>query len=134
MTSGCSTLQAIMEPPKVVIKSVDVSNVGIKGIDLNVNLQIENPNETTLTIDQFKYDLSIGDSSLINGLFKKSVDLKGKQTSLISVPVHLSYENSKTAVENYLFKSIRTYKLTGFLTSGLITVPLTDEGKIEFKR
>lgn len=128
--SSCSTWQALKEPPKVDVKSIDISSVGLKGIDLNVNLKILNPNGMPLTIDKLKYDLSIGDSSLFKGVFNKSIELKAKETSIVTIPIHLNYENSKTAVENYLFKAVRNYKFTGEVTSGLITIPIKDEGKI----
>lgn len=134
LTTGCSTLQAINEPPKVDVKSVNVSKVGLKGIDLDVNLQVMNPNGTSLTIDKFVYNLSIGDSSLFNGVFNTPVELKAKDTTLVTIPIKLDYDNSKTAVENYVFRAVRNYKLKGSITSGLLTVPLDDEGKIEIKK
>lgn len=132
--SNCSTLQALIQPPKIEIKSVNIANVGLKGVDINVNLECLNPNTTSLTIDSFKYNFSIGPDSLFSGLFNTPVNLKAGEKTIVTIPVKLNYENSKTAVENYLFKSVRTYKLTGMVTSGVISVPIEDEGKIEIKR
>ncbi len=127
----CSTLSALMAPPKANIQSVRVVGVGLKGIALDVNLQVENPNSTGLTIDRFKYDFAIGDSSLFSGVFDKKVDLKANETSLVTIPVLLNYQDSKAAIENYVFKATRDYKLKGELTSGLLTVPFHDEGKLK---
>ncbi|MBL7556900.1 MAG: LEA type 2 family protein [Bdellovibrionaceae bacterium] len=135
--SGCETwgvLQSLIEPPKVDVKSVDIGNVGMQGIDLEVNLAVKNPNSTALNIDKFKYDLSIGDSSLFSGVYDKKVELKSKDTTLVMIPVRLDYASAKAAVENYLFKSIRDYKLKGSLSSGSFTVPFDDSGKIEIKK
>lgn len=135
--SGCETwgvLQSLVEPPKVEVKSVDVGNVGMQGIDLEVNLKINNPNATPLNIDKFKYDLSIGDSSLFSGVYDKKVELKSKDITNVMIPVRLDYGSAKGAVENYLFKSIREYKLKGSLSSGAFTVPIDDSGKIEIKK
>ncbi len=134
LLSGCSPIQALIQPPKVELKNVNIANVGLKGIDLDVNLEILNPNSTPLTIDSFKYNMAIGNSTLFDGLFNTPVELKAGQKSLVSIPVKLTYENSKTAVQNYLFKSERNYKLTGMITSGVISVPIKEEGKIEIKR
>ncbi len=135
--SGCETwgvLQSLIEPPKVDVKSVDVGNVGLQGIDLEVNLAVKNPNSTPLNIDKFKYDLSIGNSSLFSGVYDKKVELKSKDTTLVTIPVRLDYSSAKAAVENYLFKSVREYKLKGSLSSGAFTVPIDDSGKIEIKK
>ncbi len=129
--TNCSTLSALIAPPKAKIQSVRVVGVGLKGIALDVNLQVDNPNSTGLTIDRFKYDFAIGDSSLFSGLFDKKVDLKANETSLVTIPVLLNYQDSKTAIENYVFKAARDYKLTGELTSGFLTVPIHDEGKLK---
>lgn len=135
--SGCETwgaIQSLIEPPKVDVKSIAVSDVGMQGIDLEVNLAVNNPNSTSLNIDKFKYDLSIGDSSLFSGVYDKKVELKSKDTTLVIVPVRLDYGLAKAAVENYLFKSVREYKLKGSLSSGIFTVPIEDSGKIEIKK
>lgn len=124
----------LLQPPKVEMKSVSIANVGLKGIDLDVNLEVINPNPTPLTIDKFVYDLSIGDSSFFSGTFTKPVELKATETSLVTIPVRLDFETSRKAVENYLFKSVRIYKFKGTVTSGLFSVPINDEGKIEIKK
>lgn len=134
--SGCETwgvLQSLIEPPKVEVTSVDVGDVGIQGIDLEVNLAVKNPNSTSLNIDKFKYDLSVGDSSLFSGVYDKKVELKSKDTTKVMIPVRLDYNSAKTAVENYLFKSARKYRLKGSLSSGSFTVPIDDSGTIEIK-
>jgi LEA14-like dessication related protein len=135
--SGCETLgilQSLIEPPKVDVKSVDIGKVGMEGIDLEVNLKINNPNSTPLNIDEFKYDLAIGDSSLFSGVYNKKVELKSKEITDLVIPVRLDYKSARAAVENYLFKSVRDYKLKGSLSSGGFTVPIEDSGKIEFKK
>ena len=129
--AGCSTLTALITPPKINIDSVQVVGVGLKGIALDVNLQVENPNSTALSIDRFKYDLAIGDSSLFSGLYDKKVELKPNQISNVSIPVILNYQDSKSAIENYVFKAARDYKLTGEVKSGLLTVPIQNEGKLK---
>ncbi len=135
--TGCETwgvLQSLIEPPKVEVKSVDIGKVGMEGIDLEVNLKINNPNSTPLSIDKFKYDLAIGDSSLFSGVYDKKVELKSKDVTDVMIPVKLDYKSARAAVENYLFKSVREYKLKGSLSSGPFTVPIEDSGKIEMKK
>lgn len=132
--AGCETwgvLQSLIEPPKVDVKSIVISKVGMSGIDLNVNLKIDNPNSTPLNIDKFKYDLSIGNSSLFSGVYDKKVELKSKDITDVTIPIQLDFQSARSAVENYLFKSIREYKFKGSLSSGAFTVPIEDSGKIE---
>lgn len=134
--SGCETfnvLNSVLEPPKVTVSSVDVSDIGLKGINLSVNLSIDNPNSTPLNLDQFKYALSIGDASVFNGTYDKKIEIKPKDVSRVTIPVNVDYNSAKAAIENYIFKSIREYKFKGSLTSGVFTVPIDDSGKIEIK-
>tara|TARA_B110001454_G_C12723072_1_gene435703 strand:+ start:14731 stop:15192 length:462 start_codon:yes stop_codon:yes gene_type:complete len=132
--SGCETLgvlQSLIEPPKVDVESVNIGKVGMEGIDLEVNLKVNNPNSAALNIDKFKYDLAIGDSSLFSGVYDKKVELKSNDMTHVMIPVKLDYKSARAAVENYLFKSIRDYKLKGSLSSGAFTVPIEGSGKIE---
>lgn len=137
LLNSCETwgvIQSLIEPPKVEVKSVDIGRVGMDGLDLEVNLQINNPNSTPLNIDKFKYDLSIGDSSLVSGVYDKKVELKSKGITDVMIPVKLGFKSASAAVENYLFKSVREYKLKGSLSSGAFTVPIEASGKLEIKK
>ena len=95
--------------------------------------RITNNNPTYSSSKKLR-DLSIGNSSLFSGVYDKKVELKSKDTTLVTIPVRLDYGSAKAAVENYLFKSVREYKLKGSLSSGAFTVPIDDSGKIEIKK
>ncbi|OYZ23739.1 MAG: hypothetical protein B7Y39_03895 [Bdellovibrio sp. 28-41-41] len=60
--------------------------------------------------------------------------MKSKDVTDVMIPVKLDYKSARAAVENYLFKSVREYKLKGSLSSGPFTVPIEDSGKIEMKK
>ncbi len=134
--ASCETfnvLNSVMEPPKVNVDSVGVSEIGLKGINLNVKLKVDNPNSTPLNLDKFKYALSIGNATVFDGVYDKRIEIKAKDISAVTIPVSVDYNSAKAAIENYLFKSIREYKFKGSLTSGAFTVPIEDSGKIEVK-
>lgn len=132
--SGCSTIQALIQPPKAEIKSVSITNVSLQGIDLDVNVSVFNPNSTELTVDKIKYNLSIGDSSLFAGDFAQPMKLKPNDTSQVTIPIHLNYQTSRAAIENYIFKSAKTYTFKADLTSGIFTIPIEDKGQLEIKK
>ncbi|MBL7544267.1 MAG: LEA type 2 family protein [Bdellovibrionaceae bacterium] len=132
---GCAGLvQAVLQPPKVDVDSVNLVGMDLKGLDLNINLKVDNPNSTPVQIDKIKYNFSIGESSLFSGIFDKTVELKAKNITFVTIPIKLNYESAKVAVENYIFKSIKEYKFNAQLTSGILTIPINSTGNIEGKK
>jgi LEA14-like dessication related protein len=134
LASCVGLVQSLVKPPKVDVDSISLAGMSMKGMDLEIHLKVDNPNPNPVRIDKLKYNLSIGDSSLINGVFDKFIELKANDISTVTIPVKLDYTSAKSAVENYVFKSIDTYKFNGEITSGVLTVPVNDSGKIVVKK
>lgn len=134
--SGCAGLIAsLINPPKVDVDSVRVTNLNLnaKGLDIEIDLKVDNPNETPLQVDKIKYDFSLADSSVINGVFSKPVELK-KGITVVTIPATLNLEATKKAVGNYLLNSIDTYSFKAAFTSSGITVPVENKGKFQLKK
>jgi len=106
----CQTLNSIIQEPKLSLRSVDIANINLSGINLITHIDIENPNSFTLPTPKIDWALSINTNPFINGIFSGDKSIKGQEKVTVDLPINIPYDglyktfaslaNSKEAAYN----------------------------------
>ncbi|HGY56015.1 MAG TPA: hypothetical protein ENK44_09950 [Caldithrix abyssi] len=128
--------------PGVKLQALKLKNLGFTGADLQLVLQIDNPNGFDVNLNRFKYDFRVAGQKWVQGQIKKptSVPQKGKAT--LSVPIALNFlEIGKSALNLINNGNKLNYRLSGGAEVGsplpiLRNFPLdfNYEGKIDLTK
>lgn len=75
--------------PALKIASVKVNQMGLGGADLELNLEIDNPNGFGVLAKNLNYDFSVNGQSWVKGIAPEQVRIAEKGQSLIRIPISL---------------------------------------------
>jgi LEA14-like dessication related protein len=117
LLAGCF---ASFERPEVRLQGVRVGGIGLRGGTLNVQLQVVNPNRFALRADELTYDLELaGDGSgpdwlrLAEGTFAERIEVPGRDSALVEIPITFGYENLGGAFRAVLDRGTLEYRVRG---------------------
>lgn len=128
---GCSSLKKVVEPPKVKLEKVTVANLAALYADLNVVLEVVNPNKIDFDVKSLKYSLDVNSKTITSGTMKEKVIVKGKQTTVVSLPIRVLYKDILGSALLFLKQSGLPYKVQGSVEVGPFTIPFDDEGHLK---
>jgi len=87
----CQSLMAALQEPLISLHSVEIANVNINGVQLLCKVQVENPNAFDIPFPETAWELFINTNSFVSGVVKNNQRIKGRQKTLVDVPVNLEY-------------------------------------------
>ena len=135
LTAACAGLaQQAFQNPIVNLKDVRVMSLGTTGGNLEVHLNVYNPNGFRLDASQLRYNVFVGDSvRMANGTFEPRTSVQAGDSTIVKIPVGFTYLGLGTAASQLLRTGAVTYKVTGDVTVnsvvGNFTVPFTTSGQ-----
>jgi LEA14-like dessication related protein len=133
--AGCSTLgkQAFADPV-VTLKDVKVVGLGATGGNLDVVLNVYNPNGYRLDATRMTYRLFMADSTPVaNGTLDNHFAVQNKDSTQVKIPVSFSYAGLGAAGRSILNTGAISYRVTGDVTVGSVvgnfTIPFSQTGR-----
>jgi len=131
----CQTLNSIIQEPKLSLKSVDIANINLSGIDLISHIDIENPNSFTLPTPKIDWALSINKNPFINGIFSGGKSISGQEKITVDLPINIPYEGLYKTFTSLMNNKEAAYNLALGLTFPLPVLenkvfPLSYSGQI----
>lgn len=130
----CSSLaRQLIQEPKIELSRVGIKDVGVNGATILIGVQVENPNPFVLRIDALKYDLEIGGKLLSSGEIPDAIQVAGKTTSVVDIPVAVKFQDLFSSMMDFFQKSATSYRVKGEARSGLLTVPFDKTGEMKLK-
>lgn len=118
-TNGCANLNvddilkaADVRTPDVSIKQSNIKNFSFEHVDLELTLNIDNPNFIPIDVAGLDYSLAIDGKSLLSGQQSQGIKIGAQQTSDIVVPITLKFADIKKIVSNFLNKDQFDYEFT----------------------
>jgi LEA14-like dessication related protein len=137
---GCTSLekagQAMSESmPTGHVKGVNLSNMDIKGIDLVFDLQVDNPNPVTISLDHLDYELSLLDNTFLKGEQSMGMKLAADGSSQVKVPVRMGFKQLQKIYSKINKRGELPYAIDLGLgldlpLLGRIRVPVSHQGSI----
>ncbi|MEA9356116.1 LEA type 2 family protein [Bacteriovorax sp. PP10] len=127
---GCSSLKKVVEPPKVKLQEIHITKLSALNADLEIILSVKNPNSINFDVKNLKYALDINDKTVTSGTMKEKVLVKGKETTMVSVPLRVLYKDIFSSVLMLLQKDGVPYLVKGSVEVGPFTIPFDDKGNL----
>lgn len=130
---GCSSLDKLVESPKV--KVTDVRLADLKGDDatLEIVMNVMNPNGISVVVDELKYDLQVNNKPVTAGTYDQEVKLAAKQTTTVAIPIKVNYKDLLKTALNILLAKGAPYRAKGNVRVGPFNIPFDEKGEIKMK-
>ena len=138
--SGCKTLgnvlNSMFQKPKVRYKTMRLKNVSFKGMAMDFDFILSNPNAVGVTLTHFSYDLNLDGNTFAKGTTKRAMELKHNGEGPLRVPFGVEFQKlAKSLLAFFQKKDSVSYRLSvqvGFQTpiGEVILPPITTRGRI----
>ena len=132
----------LLKLPKISVGDIKLKKLNLTGADVQVNLNLDNPNPFSATLNRLNYKLLIDGKEFATGLTTDKIHISQKASNQIAIPVSLNFLESGRTLYNLLTQSGSfNYDLTGdfdLSTSlqnlGNITMPFDRSGTLKITR
>lgn len=98
---------------KVEFADVSIQNVGLTGVNLEVSLDMYNPNNVTATLDRSEYELWFNENYLGKGSIEQKIDILPLSSRLVYSEFDLSYAEVGTTIVSLLTEEKYTWRIQG---------------------
>ena len=140
VAAGCATLarQAFVEPV-VTLDNVRLNSLGLQGGNLEVVLNVYNPNAYRLDATQVNYRVLIGDNvNMASGTISDRLTFQENDSTRITIPVAFTYAGIGEAGRQLLNTGAVDYRVTGDVAVGTpvgsFRVPYSTTGRFSALR
>lgn len=103
LLSGCSALQRALniENPRYTLRDIrpHVSiaiPLSASSIDLDFNLEVDNPNSVGLRLDQLDFDLYINDSRVLDTVSSQNLRIPANGVGMVPLRTRIGYQNVRS--------------------------------------
>ncbi len=135
LLTGCeiaNTLEAtgLVKRPTVALQQLTLTGLDAEGIGFNLGVAVNNPNPVTLQLADVGYQLHINGKSLVSGRQADGLALKANDTSVLQVPIHLSFQDLSAIGQGLWQQKSLQYVLNtqvGIKLPGLGNVPFNNQ-------
>jgi LEA14-like dessication related protein len=133
-SAACSTLgrQAFSEPI-VTLKDVRIASMGLNGGNLDVKLNVYNPNGFRLDATRLTYRLLVDSTPLANGVMDSRFTVQDKDSTTVTIPVAFSWSGLGAGIRSVFNTGAVNYRVNGDVTVGSpvgnFTIPYSQTGR-----
>ncbi len=128
---SCSNFKKIIESPKVKLENVSINNLALSGVNLDIILEVINPNNIDFDVKNLTYSLDVNDKLVTSGKLKEKILVKAKERTLVTVPLTLQYSDILSSALMFLKKEGMPYRVKGSAEIGPFTIPFDDTGNLK---
>src|SRR5215203_1758433 len=116
--SGCASLgRQIFEEPVVTFKNVTINGLGLQGGNLDVVLNVYNPNGFRLEATRLTYKLLVGDDVQVGtGAIDERFSVQKGDSTTVRLPVAFTFAGLGSAGRQLLQQGSVNYRVTGDVT------------------
>jgi LEA14-like dessication related protein len=126
--------------PNVKLQSLDVQQLSMSSAKLLLQMQVDNPNDFSLMLDQLNYHLKLNGFDVGGGLVEKSVNIKQGGQGVIGLPVSLDFAQAGMGLYSALLGKGMSYDLSGSMNAvssnpilKSFRIPLDKQGNLPLK-
>ena len=107
---SCSNL---VKDPKIKLERVDVTDANVQGANLNFILEVENPNNYEIKVDEVQYKVFLGDQFFASAKTPKPVTVAASSKTQVSLPLPIQFSQLLGGIGNLLTGKSLNYKVQG---------------------
>lgn len=113
-------------PPEVKLQNYSISRVTLEGIEVNFNLEINNPNPIPMEVAGYSYRVFINDIEFLNEN-RTGFSLPASDKKIVTIPVNIRYDKlfgTAASVIGTITSGGKTinYRIEGTVNAGLLGV------------
>jgi LEA14-like dessication related protein len=134
---SCATIKNIVDikEPEAKIDKVSVSSLSFESIGLLFDIGITNPNQLSVKLGGFDYNLFLDDQSFLSGEQAEEIYIQSLQKSSIKIPMQLNFKEIYKSYQALNSKDSVKYQLKAGLifdlpVLGNTRIPVQTDGKI----
>ncbi len=131
---GCSSMGKLIKEPKVKLANLRLENTDAVGATLVFGIQVENPNNVALSVDEVIYDLEVAGKSLSSGKLSDGAKVAANETAIIEVPIAVKYTDLFSSVMQLLKSQSTPYHIKGSARMGLFKLPFDKQGELKIEK
>ncbi|MEN8168373.1 MAG: LEA type 2 family protein, partial [Pseudomonadota bacterium] len=128
--------------PKIKVSSINLQQLSMSGADLQLELDVDNPNAFSLLLNRLNYNLELNGHQVSDGLMSKSVQVAEGGKGRIKLPLSLNFLQLGSGLYSALTRDESlSYKLTGELDAtssnaliGAFRLPVINSGTLGVDR
>lgn len=124
--SGCMSFQK----PEVKMDNFTVKKFTERAIDLNITLEVKNPNSKELEIDDLRYTFQINDSAFYKQEVDSGINIDANSTKKIDLPLSIPTSSLVGAVFDMLVEKPLTYNFAGSMKVNGMRVSFNKTGNM----
>ena len=134
-TGACSTLgRQAFQNPDVKVQDVRVTGIGLTGGQLDVLVNVANPNDFRLDATHMTYKLLVDTVTFADGTVNQTFTVEGGKTAQFHIPVSFTYSGIGAAGRSLLNTGAVPYTVSGVVTVGTVignfNVPYKTQGRL----
>lgn len=120
--------------PKISLDGIKIKNLGFKGADLEIGLNLDNPNAFDIDIRDLGYDLVVNGQRWLQSQGKDTISLAKSASSQVKVPLNLSFLDMGLTLADLLKQqSALDYQLVGNMNMDT-SLPMLKDIALPFKQ
>ncbi|MEP1152110.1 MAG: LEA type 2 family protein [Balneola sp.] len=124
----------IVKPPKISAPRLSVKNLSFTKAELELQLNIDNPNNFGVTLNKLDYKVDINGLKSVSGMTSSAIDVSKKGSNTITVPVSFNLiELGRSAYQLLSSNKPLDYSISGS-TNFDATLPFFDTSNYTFDR
>jgi len=97
LMQGCTFLKEAIglgpRRPKVQIHAVEVKKASVTAIDLQITVQVENPNDFALKLSRLRYNMNTDSLSVAAGQYDPEITIPPSGKALVKLPLTVNAES-----------------------------------------
>ena len=134
---SCSSIEGVLNfsRPEAQLEKIELTGLNFDRADLLVTVRVENPNPIGVRLAGIDYSVAIDETRLIDGDLEKGVEIKAGGSSIVEVPLSLSYPQIFSTVSaarqrDELFYAVELGFKVAAPGFGTVRIPVKAEGII----
>lgn len=128
--------------PSVSIGSLKLNNISLTKANLELKLNVDNPNSFNFLMNKLNYDFMVNGKTWVQGLTQNQVQVKEKGASTVSIPISLNFLDMGAAIYQMISGNQKlNYQLKGVVDLnsslpllGQVSLPIDRVGEISITR
>ncbi len=135
--SSCSTLEKSMhlKDPEVVVTDFAVTDVTMEDVAVNLLLNIKNPNNVALKLDQISYALNFSGNPVTTGIMDKGLNIPAAGEGNLIIPLKFKHSSLGNVLSSIMKNTYsKDYELNGTAKIGIFSIPFSKKGEVQFNK
>ncbi|MCL2231711.1 MAG: LEA type 2 family protein [Treponema sp.] len=89
---SCQSIGSVVQEPSVSLASVDIAGITFTGVDMIVNVDVENPNRFPIPMPNINWELFVNEAPFLQGNVSNDQSIERQQTVTVALPVSFTFE------------------------------------------